>query len=625
MKEPLFPINGPISADSPFYIVRDADTKAANCLRRMEYILLVEPRQYGKTSLIYKLRRQFSNLEYTFALRDLMPAKSSADSTELWFTSLGQWILDQLNFIPKENRPLPPKDGKSWESFLVDISKIAEANKQRVVIILDEIGAMPSDLATLFFSVIRSVYSTRESFPFYKHLTFIVSGAFDPKKLIKDEAVSSFNVASHIILNDFSIRQVKQLANHLRISASLSERVAERVYYWTDGNPYMTQRLFLYLSEYGNLLDELSINYLVDNAVEQFFQEDTNHLSHIKKIMADPHLLEYTKRATTTPQIRYNASINDKQFYLSHIVGVIKAGQEGFCEVRNRIYERVLDGIELPVSLIATPSGSIPNSGENNLWYQYNQSETVIAFVHGIFSDSRSCWQHIDQLDTNKNQYWPELVRTDPRFNNASIYLGGFYTALDSGPYEIRNCADELFEALNRVDENSRQPVMAKKDIIFVCHSTGGIVLRYILESRYASFAEKNIGLVLIASPSYGSRLANYLSWLARLYNQQLGRQLRWREWNLRDLDARFKNLLNERRIPNLYGIEAQENHFIIHRKWWRNKLVVVTEESAGRYFGAPILLRNTNHFSIVKPNSTRHPAHELLLDFYSKHFKEPL
>jgi hypothetical protein len=73
-------------------------------------------------------------------------------------------------------------------------------------------------------------------------------------------------------------------------------------------------------------------------------------------------------------------------------------------------------------------------------------------------------------------------------------------------------------------------------------------------------------------------------------------------------------DIVNDRKIPNLFGVEAYENHFIFHRKWLPDKFLVVTEESAGKYFGAPKLLRKTDHFSSVKPKGTDHPAHELLV-----------
>jgi len=50
---------------------------------------------------------------------------------------------------------------------------------------------------------------------------------------------------------------------------------------------------------------------------------------------------------------------------------------------------------------------------------------------------------------------------------------------------------------------------MSRNSIVFVCHSTGGIVVRYLLESNWAQFKDKRVGLVLIASPSYGSTQAD--------------------------------------------------------------------------------------------------------------------
>jgi hypothetical protein len=95
-----------------------------------------------------------------------------------------------------------------------------------------------------------------------------------------------------------------------------------------------------------------------------------------------------------------------------------------------------------------------------------------------------------------------------------------------------------------------------------------------------------------------------------------------WGGANLMDLDERFKTLLDEKRIPHLVGVEAYENHFILHRKWLPDIPRVVTELSAGRYFGRPVCLRKTNHFSSVKPFGVRHPAHELLVDFWTRHFE---
>ncbi|WP_207184121.1 esterase/lipase family protein [Methylobacterium indicum] len=261
-----------------------------------------------------------------------------------------------------------------------------------------------------------------------------------------------------------------------------------------------------------------------------------------------------------------------------------------------------------------TDSGvHLPEKDQNNIWYKFSNSNTVIVFVHGVLSDSRSCW-----YDKKYNSYWPHLIAGDAIFGSIDIFLGGYYTAADAGRYEIRNAADELLSALSRGGEKS---VLSKDRIIFVCHSTGGIVARYILVNNQDIFRNKTIGMVLLASPSLGSSWANKIGWITNIYGHSIGQQLATGHWTLREIDAQFKNLVNEQKIRKLVGVEAYENHFIIHRKWLPDKHVVVSEESAGRYFGAPVMLRKTDHFSCCKPTDRKHPSYELLSDFIVKYF----
>jgi serine/threonine protein kinase len=267
-----------------------------------------------------------------------------------------------------------------------------------------------------------------------------------------------------------------------------------------------------------------------------------------------------------------------------------------------------------------TEMPTLPPPGHNNLWYYFAPGRYVLVFVHGVLSDSRTCWLE-EPADGAPGQYWPDLVRTDPRLGDPAIFLGGYYTDVDSGPYEIRNCADELFEALRRKDLDGRPPVLDHDRLVFVCHSTGGVVARYLLDKHHHEFASKQVGLVLIASPSYGSSHADRLSWLTALYKHRLGKQLRWGNWTLKDLDSRFKDLVHDKRIPQLCGVEAYENHFIVHRRWLPALTYVVDELSAGRYFGSPRLLRQTDHFTAAKPDSHNHPSHELLVDFMTRQF----
>lgn len=255
-----------------------------------------------------------------------------------------------------------------------------------------------------------------------------------------------------------------------------------------------------------------------------------------------------------------------------------------------------------------------PSPQRNNLWYQDRKTDQVIVFVHGVLSDSCGCWYR-EQPKNEAGVYWPDLLVKDSRFADYSIYLGGYSTTPTAQKYEVSDCAEELRNALWRPDEKTKRYVMEEKTIIFVCHSMGGVVTRYMLTARPWEFKDKRIGLVLIASPSSGSRWADRLDLLVKYFDNEQGAQLQWGNWTLQDLDGRFRIIVHEKAIPQLFGAEACENQFIFGKKWYRVE-PIVTRDSAGVYFNRVRMLANTDHFTCVKPDNREHPAYEFLLDF---------
>src|SRR6266540_6478863 len=194
----------------------------------------------------------------------------------------------------------------------------------------------------------------------------------------------------------------------------------------------------------------------------------------------------------------------------------------------------------------------LPQPNQNNFWYHYNDADAVLVFVHGVLSDSRGCWLYKDEATKESVCYWPDIIKSDDRFKDVGIYLAGYHTKVDSGDFPIQQCAVEVYSYLKTADPKGRRPVMDKNKIIFVCHSMGGIVARYLLCEQRDAFKDKKVGIVLIASPSYGSQLARSLDDVIYLYNHAQGKQLKWGNAILKDLDQRFKNLKDSGHIPGL-------------------------------------------------------------------------
>lgn len=281
-----------------------------------------------------------------------------------------------------------------------------------------------------------------------------------------------------------------------------------------------------------------------------------------------------------------------------------------FSEV-TRIFE--ISNLNFPMA----STNPIPHNG----WYHITDSNIAVVFVHGILSDSTACWRYRNRKDTTKSQFWPDLVAHDITFENSSVFLGGYYSKMDGGPYGIEHAAQGLFRSL-KYNHKAGGALLAKRHLLFVCHSTGGILVRYMLNKNIDAFKDKTVGLLLVASPSLGALDAVRLRWFSRVYKNRMASQLKWKGEFLMMLHEEFKSLLYHRKLPHLVGTELVEHHFLLHYKLLPPLRPVVDVWSAGVYFPSATIIPGTNHSSIVKPYGEDHPSHQELELFFAEQFK---
>jgi len=342
-----FQAGGALLADSPVYVERKADYDTLTHLHAMDYLLVIEPRQQGKTSLINHLMRHPTLNNVAFAYVDVTTPDRSTEAA--WYQTLCLRILRQLRgFIPRNQWPAFPQNSTGWRGFLWDIAALAADARCRVVIALDEIGAVRFPGATEFFSILRDVYNSRQAETEFKQLTFLLAGAFHPRDLIKDDKISPFNIAQRVRLPDFTLAQVRELVGKGGWSDEQVTLLAERIHHWTDGQPYLTQLLCSYLGPDATPAD-------VDAGVERLRREDENHLPPmLERLNRDGKLRRYVDRILAGERIKFYPRENRRQALLE-LLGVIKEDAEGFCIVRNRIYEQVLAGVVRPTTSPSMP------------------------------------------------------------------------------------------------------------------------------------------------------------------------------------------------------------------------------------------------------------------------------
>lgn len=252
---------------------------------------------------------------------------------------------------------------------------------------------------------------------------------------------------------------------------------------------------------------------------------------------------------------------------------------------------------------------------KEDCWWKERDGDIAFVFVHGFLSSAK-CWEHPN------GTFWPDLIASDPQFDQVSIFLTHYSTSISAGIYDTNQCSRAVYNALRFRQAGEKNP-LDFGTIIFVCHSLGGIVARRILEQYRESFTDKRIGLVLIASPSLGSTYAATFKRIIRLYKNKTAEQLNRDSETLIDLDNRFRDLLLKNSFSSLTGAEACENHGPVWSKYLPLRTrPIVDAASASRYFGGVTIVEDSDHFSICKPDSTKHPIHKFLKLYFHDHIK---
>jgi pimeloyl-ACP methyl ester carboxylesterase len=238
-------------------------------------------------------------------------------------------------------------------------------------------------------------------------------------------------------------------------------------------------------------------------------------------------------------------------------------------------------------------------------------SDTCVVFVHGILSSGETAWG---------SPSWPELLKAEPQLKHIGIFVFTYRTSFASRTYSIADAADALREHF------SIDGLWSVPNIVFVCHSMGGIVVRRFLVANQAKLSDLHpaIGLFLVASPSLGSRDGNLLSALSFALQHTQAAALRFSQANtsLDELHRDFRTLLNGRKLC-IVGRELLEDRPIKVKRWlglWRQ---VVEPFSASAYFHQPgcepLRIPGSDHMTIVKPAQPTALQHVALKRFLSE------
>ena len=331
----MFVTHGPVPPESPLFVGRAAE------LRRMErwltdvncYGALLGARQTGKTSLLLKLRHALAG-KYGFVFVDFQAIEGA--QPQQCFNYIAEQIVEQLADTTRVEEPPLLRDNRTFSAFLREFSRKARA--LRIIVILDEVGALPQETAIKLASTIRSVFTDRLVKPDLARYVFLLAGAMDMMELTTGRTSPLGNVTEKIYLGDLSLDESGQLLAEAFGGAGAGPfaKINRRLHNWTGGHPYWTQLLAATLESQMRPPTEKAI---VD-IIEEVMRTEDRNLPHIIRLLKEDNalwnLVESMLNGVPLRFSRANAAIAKLE-----LIGILK-NQDGRCAIRNRIYQEAM-------------------------------------------------------------------------------------------------------------------------------------------------------------------------------------------------------------------------------------------------------------------------------------------
>lgn len=341
----FFVAGGTLLPDSPSYVKRAADDELFTRALAGEFCYILTARQMGKSSLMIRTARRLQAEGVKTVIIDL---------TQIGTVSIDQWYLGLLSEIKRRLQlSVDPVNWWQERSMLGHVQRLTDFLRDvvlaeisgNVAIFIDEIDTtLKLDFRDDFFTAIRAMYNARAETPEFARLTFVLLGVASPSDLIKDRGRTPFNIGQEIPLRRFNRGDARVLEQGLeQVYPRQGAAIFSRIFYWTKGHPYLTQKLCQAIVEKAyQQCDDKQVDALVKSL---FLSEEARRETNLQfvrdNILTHPHRRDLLRLYSTIYKGKIvqdnKQSIVQNQLKLSGLVVV----EDGKLCVHNEIYRQV--------------------------------------------------------------------------------------------------------------------------------------------------------------------------------------------------------------------------------------------------------------------------------------------
>jgi WD40 repeat protein len=347
----FFSVGTPLHAVRAGYISRGADNVLYETVVSGRYAHIIAPDRSGKSSLVAATAARLENNGFKVAVLDLeqIGVRDAETGAGRWYYSVAYRLLRQLRLRVDLQSWWQDKSILSNRQRLLEFySEVILQNVQeRVVVFVDELQCISRlPFADQLLASIRAAHNARATDPEFSRLTFVLLGECDPLSLIDEPALSPFNVTQPVALGDFSRADLDLFATELNLPPHDAIAALDRIYFWTGGQPYLSQKLARavareqFIGDIADNVDRIARHQLAGRAA----LHSEPHMSHIhREIVKDKKRREAL--LTLYGRIRIGIDVvTDLGSPLQRrliAIGLIRIDEEGNLRVRNRLYEAV--------------------------------------------------------------------------------------------------------------------------------------------------------------------------------------------------------------------------------------------------------------------------------------------